>query len=98
MNGPGSINPEMVALFRQELEQHVATLDSALRRLDQSEDVEEQVGRCSSAVHEISGAARLLHLDEVSQLAKSVESLLHRYRGSQKKNYSRRTSGVIRSD
>ena len=85
MNGPGSINPEMVALFRQELEQHVATLDSALRRLDQSEDVEEQVGRCSSAVHEISGAARLLHLDEVSQLAKSVESLLHRYRGSQKK-------------
>lgn len=75
------LRAELLATFKVEAEEHLATLDSGLLELERpGSEREALVHELFRAAHSLKGAARMVDLGEVERLAHAMEDLLGRLR------------------
>jgi chemotaxis protein histidine kinase CheA len=69
-------DPELVATFRQEVEDRLASLCDGLLKLEQHPQPRQLVGALFRDAHTVKGSARMLGLDDVVEVAHRSEDLL----------------------
>ncbi|MBI1182335.1 MAG: response regulator [Alphaproteobacteria bacterium] len=66
-------DPELLELFRTEVEEHIAVLQEAIVALDAGGDAAQHLGSCMRAAHSLKGAARIVGLEAGVKLAHAME-------------------------
>ncbi len=72
----------MLDLFRMEVETHSSTLNDGLLRLEKKPNEKETLDELMRAAHSIKGAARIVQLDPVVQLAHALEDCFSAAKGN----------------
>ncbi len=72
---PNQVDPMLLNLFRQEMEQHVVTLNEGLLRLERLPSDQDALSELMRAAHSIKGAARILDLSFCVSLAHRMEDM-----------------------
>jgi two-component system sensor histidine kinase and response regulator WspE len=73
MASSSSVDPMLLDLFRAELETHLPALNEGLLALEKSGSQPERLEALMRAAHSIKGAARIVGLDKVVQVAHAME-------------------------
>ena len=69
-------NASMLDLFREELRNYTGLLESGLRSIEEGEPALEKVDDLIRAAHSIKGAARIMQLETIASLARTMEESL----------------------
>jgi two-component system chemotaxis sensor kinase CheA len=79
------LDPELVAEFKTEAEEHLAQVEPALLEMESCDAARRQelVNQIFRAVHSVKGAAGFFNLDRIQSLAHAMENLLMRVRDGQ---------------
>lgn len=70
-------DPELQRLFKAESEEHLASLDANLLRLEKTPDAPALLDEAFRESHSLKGAARMLGLDRVESTAHGLEDILN---------------------
>jgi two-component system sensor histidine kinase and response regulator WspE len=67
------VDPELLEMFRAEVEEQIAALQESVVALDAGGDKAEHLTSCMRAAHSLKGAARIVGIDHGVQLAHAME-------------------------